>query len=168
MLLLYPLTALLQVPMPYPSAIFIRDKALVVNVESMRLIICQDEVLVLSVPDADHPAHPAFPTPDGAFVKDLVQRVSGQKLSFANDHNLHVDTSLPYELRALEAVLARGVCTYLPFLRLYLPSFVSVGANGAISAAIPNPVLTVVVNSLRPDLCYCVEPNNKLAACELY
>lgn len=95
--------------MPYPSAIFIRDKALVVNVESMRLIICQYEVLVLSVPDAEHPSQPAFPTPDGAFIKDLVQRVSEQKLSFASDHNLHVDTSLPYELRALEAVLARGV-----------------------------------------------------------
>ena len=94
--------------MPYPSAIFIRDKALVVNVESMRLIICQDEVLVLSVPDAEHPSQPAFPTPDCPFVKDLVQRVSEQKLSFASDHNLHVDTSLPYELRALEAVLARG------------------------------------------------------------
>ena len=94
--------------MPYPSAIFIRDKALVVNVESMRLIICQDEVLVLSVPDNDHPSQPAFPTPDCPFVKDLVQRVSEQKLSFASDHNLHVDTSLPFELRALEAVLARG------------------------------------------------------------
>ena len=104
----------LQVPMPYPSAIFIRDKALVVNVESMRLIICQDEVLVLSVPDADHPSQPAFPVPNGPFVKDLVQRVSGHKLSFASDHNLHVDTSLPYELRALEAVLARGAYIFLP------------------------------------------------------
>lgn len=94
--------------MPYPSAIFIRDKALVVNIESMRLIICQDEVLVLSVPDAEHPVQPAFPTPDCPFVRDLVQRVSEQKLSFASDHNLHVDTSLPYELRALEAVLVRG------------------------------------------------------------
>ncbi|DBA87421.1 TPA: hypothetical protein ACH3X1_004467 [Trebouxia sp. C0004] len=99
----------ITVPMPYPSAIFIRDKALVVNVESMRLIICQDEVLVLSVPDTEHPSQPAFPTPDCPFVKDLVQRVSEQKQSFASDHNLHVDTSLPYELRALEAVLARGV-----------------------------------------------------------
>ena len=79
-----------QVPMPYPSAIFIRDKALVVNVESMRLIICQDEVLVLSVPSAEQPSQPAFPTPDCPFVKDLVQRVSEQKLSFASDHNLHM------------------------------------------------------------------------------
>ncbi|DBA71529.1 TPA: hypothetical protein ACH3X2_011310 [Trebouxia sp. C0005] len=75
----------------------------------MRLIICQDEVLVLSVPDTEHPSQPAFPTPDCPFVKDLVQRVSEQKLSFASDHNLHVDTSLPYELRALEAVLARDL-----------------------------------------------------------
>ena len=141
--------------MPYPSAIFIRDKALVVNVESMRLIICQDEVLVLSVPDADHPSQPAFPTPDGAFVKDLVQRVSGQKLSFASDHNLHLDTSLPYELRALEAVLARGVRTYLPFERLYLPSFVSVGA---IAVGIFNPVHAVASSPHRPYLCCCLIP----------
>ncbi len=110
--------------MPYPSAIFIRDKALVVNVESMRLIICQDEVLVLSVPDAQHPSQPAFPTPDCPFVKDLVQRVSDQKLSFASDHNLHVDQSLPYELRALEAVLARGErdCCQKPYRLLSLSS----------------------------------------------
>lgn len=97
-----------QVPLPYPSAIFIRDKALVVNVESMRLIICQDEVLVLSVPDKEHPSQPAFPAPDDPFVRDLVQRVTEQRLTFASDHNLHVDTSLPFELRALEAVLTRG------------------------------------------------------------
>ncbi len=59
----------LQVPMPYPTAIFIREKALVVNLESIRLIICQDEVLVLSVPSAQQPQTPAFPTPDHAFVK---------------------------------------------------------------------------------------------------
>ena len=74
----------------------------------MRLIICQDEVLVLSVPDRDHPSVPAFPAPDDPFVRDLVQRVSEQRLSFASDHNLHLDTTLPFELRALEAVLNRG------------------------------------------------------------
>ena len=74
----------------------------------MRLIICQDEVLVLSVPDREHPSQPAFPAPDDPFVRDLVQRVSQQGLTFASDHNLHVDTSLPFELRALEAVLTRG------------------------------------------------------------
>lgn len=30
-------------PIPYPTTIFIREKALVVNLESIRMIICQDQ-----------------------------------------------------------------------------------------------------------------------------
>ena len=30
--------------MPYPSSIFIREKALVVNLESIRMLICEDQV----------------------------------------------------------------------------------------------------------------------------
>jgi hypothetical protein len=32
------------VPIPYPAAIFIRDRALVVNLENIRMIICKDQV----------------------------------------------------------------------------------------------------------------------------
>ncbi len=35
---------MLQVPTPYPTALFIRDKALVVNLESIRMIISADQV----------------------------------------------------------------------------------------------------------------------------
>lgn len=34
----------LQVPTPYPTALFIRDKALVVNLESIRMIVSADQV----------------------------------------------------------------------------------------------------------------------------
>ena len=33
-----------QVPTPYPTALFIREKALVVNLESIRMIISADQV----------------------------------------------------------------------------------------------------------------------------
>eukprot|EP00951_Prasinocladus_malaysianus_P008167 scaffold59063_cov45-Prasinocladus_malaysianus.AAC.1 len=32
-----------QVPMPYPTAIFIREKALVINLETIKMIICRDQ-----------------------------------------------------------------------------------------------------------------------------
>ena len=34
----------LQVPMPYPSSIFIRERALIVNLESIKMLICMDQV----------------------------------------------------------------------------------------------------------------------------
>ena len=33
-----------QVPMPYPSSIFIREKAIIVNLESIRMLICENKV----------------------------------------------------------------------------------------------------------------------------
>lgn len=35
----------MQVPTPYPTALFIREKALVVNLESIRMIISADQVI---------------------------------------------------------------------------------------------------------------------------
>ena len=37
-------SGMLQVPTPYPTALFIRDKALVVNLESIRMIVSADQV----------------------------------------------------------------------------------------------------------------------------
>jgi hypothetical protein len=37
------------VPTPYPAAIFIRDKALVVNLESLRMLVTKDKVTSFSV-----------------------------------------------------------------------------------------------------------------------
>lgn len=37
-------SAMPQVPTPYPTALFIREKALVVNLESIRMIVSADQV----------------------------------------------------------------------------------------------------------------------------
>ena len=63
-----------QAPIPYPTAIFIREKALVINVESIRMIICADQILVLSVPDLHHPNTGILPPLRHPFVKELVSR----------------------------------------------------------------------------------------------
>lgn len=63
-----------QAPIPYPTAIFIREKALVVNVEGIRMIICADQILILSVPDPLHPNTGILPPLRHPFVKELVSR----------------------------------------------------------------------------------------------
>ena len=47
----------MQVPTPYPTALFIREKALVINLESIRMIISADQVNLYS----DMPSHHSFP-----------------------------------------------------------------------------------------------------------
>eukprot|EP00891_Asterochloris_glomerata_P007768 jgi/Astpho2/7768/Aster-06062 len=101
------------IPTPYPTALFIRERAMVVNFESIRMIIAADQVFVLSVPQPGRPLHCAtFPAEDNPFVKDLVARLTvGQphdkrsRLS-RSSMSSYIDSRLPYELRALETVLA--------------------------------------------------------------
>ena len=53
-------TCCAQVPTPTPSTVFIRDKAILVNLESLRMIVCSDKVGFASK-HADIPAHCALP-----------------------------------------------------------------------------------------------------------
>lgn len=62
--------------MPYPSALFIREKALVVNLEAISMIICRNQVYLLSVPSIDKPTVGTVPTPECSFVKDLIHRLA--------------------------------------------------------------------------------------------
>ncbi|DBB07428.1 TPA: hypothetical protein ACH3X3_008910 [Trebouxia sp. C0006] len=89
-------------PIPYPTAIFIREKALVVNVESIRMIICADQILVLSVPDPLHPNTGTLPALRHPFIKELVSR-----MEFYLSGN--GDQALPFELQAFEVPLAAAV-----------------------------------------------------------
>ncbi|KAK9826625.1 hypothetical protein WJX74_006505 [Apatococcus lobatus] len=92
----------------YPASIFIRDRALVVNLECLRMIVCKDEVFVLGVPDL-HASQPACMRPklDHFFVKELVARLQAPTLSSAGLARVSsIDKRLPYELRALEAGLS--------------------------------------------------------------
>lgn len=59
------------------SAIFVRERALVVNLERLRLIISKDQCIVLSAPHS--PIVPGRPgmnaSPEAPFIKDLVMRI---------------------------------------------------------------------------------------------
>ena len=66
----------LQVPEAHPSAIFIREKALVIRLESTRMVIAKDAVYILTVPSAMDRQVGVLPTADAPLVKDLVLRLS--------------------------------------------------------------------------------------------
>ena len=65
----------LQVATAYPTAILIREKALVIHLEAVRMIVCKDQMLIISAPIADSSAQSCFPTPDLPFIQDLVMRI---------------------------------------------------------------------------------------------
>lgn len=67
---------LLQVPEAHPSAIFVREKALVIHLESIRMVIAKDAVYILTVPSAMDRQVGVLPTPDAVLVKDLMLRLS--------------------------------------------------------------------------------------------
>lgn len=45
-----------SLPLPFPAAILIRERALVVNLESVRMIICANQCYILSVPSVSRNA----------------------------------------------------------------------------------------------------------------
>ncbi|KAL0018701.1 hypothetical protein WJX79_002616 [Trebouxia sp. C0005] len=100
-----------EVPEGHPSAIFIREKALVIHLESTRMVIAKDAVYILTVPSAMDRQMGVLPTADAPLVKDLVLRLSSGTEAAASpalarpDRNAHIDMALPYELRALESAL---------------------------------------------------------------
>ncbi|KAL3135886.1 hypothetical protein ABBQ32_007442 [Trebouxia sp. C0010 RCD-2024] len=94
------------VPTPYPTALFIREKALVVNLESIRMIVSADQVFVLSAPEPGQSLVVGkFPEPGNPFVRDLIARLTSTTSSSSRAASA-MDRTLPFELRALEAALA--------------------------------------------------------------
>ena len=71
-----PTLYLLQIPEAHPSAIFVREKALVIHLESIRMVIAKDAVYILTVPSAMDRQMGVLPTPDAPLVKDLMLRLS--------------------------------------------------------------------------------------------
>lgn len=53
-----------------------REKALVIHLESIRMIIAKDAVYVLTVPSAMDRQVGVLPTPDAPLVRDLMLRLS--------------------------------------------------------------------------------------------
>lgn len=73
---------LLQLPTPYPTAVYIRERALVVNLQSIRVIITADFAYVISVPGPEGSDHAIAPRPTSPFVKDLMHKVSQSSVSY--------------------------------------------------------------------------------------
>ncbi|KAK9825264.1 hypothetical protein WJX74_004521 [Apatococcus lobatus] len=90
------------------TSLFIREKALVVNVESIKMLVCKDQVFVLSVPTPGDFQHGMFPSLDSRFVHFLADHLCTDADGSRETHGSHVDLALPYELRALEAALISG------------------------------------------------------------
>ncbi|DBA68194.1 TPA: hypothetical protein ACH3X2_013901 [Trebouxia sp. C0005] len=84
-----------EVPEGHPSAIFIREKALVIHLESTRMVIAKDAVYILTVPSAMDRQMGVLPTADAPLVKDLVLRLSSGTEAAAS----------PALARALESAL---------------------------------------------------------------
>ena len=72
----------MQLPTPYPTAIYIRERALVVNLQSVRVIITADFAYVISVPGPGGSDHAVAPTPSSQFVRELMHRVSQSAVSY--------------------------------------------------------------------------------------
>ncbi|DBB04147.1 hypothetical protein WJX77_012034 [Trebouxia sp. C0004] len=97
-------------PTPYPIAIYIRERALVVNLQSVRVIITADFAYVVSVPGPGGSDHAIAPTPSSQFVKELMHLVSQSAVSYKGESaHTHVDNNLPFELKVLEAALTHAV-----------------------------------------------------------
>ncbi|KAK9813877.1 hypothetical protein WJX73_003052 [Symbiochloris irregularis] len=98
-----------EVPIPYPSAILIRDNALVVKLESVGLIITRHKVYVTSAPDEDDFVTWTRPSTSNPFVRSLMHRLQMAHSRLQEFGALQESTSLldsvPFQLQALEAAL---------------------------------------------------------------
>lgn len=56
------------IPIPFPAAILVRERAIIVNCEAVRMIICANQCYVLSVPKVGNLSQAAPPTVDHPFV----------------------------------------------------------------------------------------------------
>ncbi|KAK9843653.1 hypothetical protein WJX81_001185 [Elliptochloris bilobata] len=113
----------------YQAGILVREKAYVVNLECVKMIVTQDQARRMwaahaagagngapgtaGTPHAEGALHHAggmqgvFPTPTSQFVRDLVARLlhAGTAPLDRDESNMHIDLTLPYELLALETAL---------------------------------------------------------------
>ncbi|CAL5219734.1 g1631 [Coccomyxa viridis] len=96
-----------SIPTPSPSSVFIRENAIIFNIESLRMIITKDEVVLLSSPIPGQPlTNSSNPSVDDDFVKEMTAILSGAD---AAHRQSRVERALPYELRAVEVGLATAV-----------------------------------------------------------
>lgn len=94
-------------PVPVASVIFIRPKALVVNLDvggSFRMIICENQCFILGLPGMTDTAITTLPTLDHPFVVSL-----SECLRRASQNVFEDAIGMPYELIVLETALNAAV-----------------------------------------------------------
>lgn len=94
-------------PVPVASVIFIRPKALVVNLDvggSFRMIICENQCFILGLPGMTDTAITTLPTLDHPFVVSL-----SECLRRASQNIFEDALGMPYELIVLETALNAAV-----------------------------------------------------------
>lgn len=152
------------VQLPYPSAIFIRKQAIVVNLEGLKVIIGRDRTLVISVPSLSDLAARTLPDLANPVVVRLSNHIAasmypfsempggeglGPTASFMSLEELKGMEAMPYELRALEAALL----TVVKIL----------DQEVATLEAMTFPVLARIRRSVsRPDLEHLYDIQNRL------
>lgn len=99
-----------SVNIPHPTSIFVRAEAIIVNFESIRMLIAHNRALVLSIPKPGRSLlHGMTPRPQSPFVRHLARRVRPHGSMEENVEDRHFDTSLPFELRCLEAAFDTAI-----------------------------------------------------------
>ncbi|BDA44984.1 Putative magnesium transporter MRS2-G [Coccomyxa sp. Obi] len=97
-----------MVPVPYPIDIMVRDKAILLNLEAIRMVILKDQAVILSAPDPADYEGPltrwVFPTDDNYFVEDIVERLKGVH-KYDSKEREKLERRLPFEFKVLEAAL---------------------------------------------------------------
>eukprot|EP00890_Picochlorum_soloecismus_P001626 jgi/Picsp_1/2464/NSC_05925-R1_magnesium transporter len=94
-------------PVPVASVIFIRPKALVVNLDvggSFRMIICENQCFILGLPGLSDTSQTTLPILDHPFVVSL-----SECLRKASQNIFEDALGMPYELIALETALNAAV-----------------------------------------------------------
>lgn len=103
------------IPLQVASVVLVRTRALVVNLDvggALRMVICENQCYVLSVPKASDPGITALPTLDHPFIERLSTCLkkhapSQQTLGAGGTRpGTSFDADMPYELRALEVALS--------------------------------------------------------------
>ena len=95
------------IPVPMGSVIFVRPKAIVVNLDvggTIRMIICENQCFILGLPSESDTAITVLPTKNHPFVQILSER-----LRHASKHEFEDGLEMPYEFVALEIALNAAV-----------------------------------------------------------
>ncbi|KAK9908365.1 hypothetical protein WJX75_006762 [Coccomyxa subellipsoidea] len=107
------------VPLPYPIDIMVREKAILLNLEAIRMVIQKDNAVVLSVPDPEDYNGPltrwVFPSEDNYFIEDIV--LEAALAESVNEMSTEVSELVERGMPALDDLISRVSRTQLDTVR---------------------------------------------------